>query len=144
MKKIAMIVFFAIMLGLGFAYYQWNKPKKSAASEEVFARRSATDLYVEFTSDPSGAFQIYNQKNVEVRGIMDAFAKDSSGIKLTFKTDSDDGGIVTITLTDDMLDFSPVIGDSVHVRGLCAGYIADDTGLLGGEVQLNQGVLVQH
>jgi len=142
MKKIATIVFFIILLGLGFAYYQWNKPKKSAASEEVFAHRSATDLYLEFTSDPTGAFQIYNQKNVEVRGVMDSFAKDSLGTKLTLRTESNDGGVVTITLVEEMNRILPVIGDSVHIRGLCAGYIADDTGLLGGEVQLNQGIIV--
>lgn len=142
MKKIAPIVFFVIILGLGFAYYQWNKPKKSAASEEVFAHRNATDLYMEFTSDPTGAFQIYNQRNIEVRGVMDAFSKDSLGTKLTLRTESADGGIVTITLVDEMIASFPVIGDSVHIRGLCAGYIPDDTGLLGGEVQLNQGIIV--
>jgi hypothetical protein len=142
MKKIATVIFFAILIALGVAYYMWNKPKKSAASEEVFAHRNATELYLEFTSDPAGAFQIYNQKNIEVRGIMDAFSKDSLGTKITLKTESMDGGIVSITLSALETETLPTIGDSIHVRGLCAGYIADDTGLLGGEVQLNQGIIV--
>jgi hypothetical protein len=142
MKRIATVLFFAVLIGLGAAYYMWNKPKKSAASEEVFAHRNATDLYLEFTSDPAGAFQIYNQKNIEVRGIMDAFSKDSLGTKITLKTEAMDGGIVSITLASAENESLPLIGDSIHVRGLCAGYIADDTGLLGGEVQLNQGFVV--
>jgi phage tail sheath gpL-like len=143
MKKILLLGAVLLALGIGVAYYMWNKPKKSAESENVFAHRDATDLYTEFTTDPTGSFQVYNQKNVEVRGIVDAFAKDSTGTKITLKTMATDGGIVTISLVPNDNLSLPVVGDSVHVRGLCAGYISDDTGLMGGEVQLNQGIIIK-
>jgi tRNA_anti-like len=142
MKKLLLFGALLLALGVGVAYYMWNKPKKSAESESVFAHRDATQLYMEFTSDPTGSFQVYNQKNVEIRGVMDSFSKDSLGTKITLKTMATDGGIVTITLVPDENHSLPVIGDSVHVRGLCAGYLPDETGMLGGEVQLNQGVII--
>jgi hypothetical protein len=142
MKKIVIIGVFLFALVAVIGYFMWNKPKKSAASEDVFAVRNATELYQEFVHDPAGAFQIYNQKNIEVRGVMESFSQDSIGSKLVLKTNTEEAGVVTISFAETPAQF-PIIGDSVYIRGLCAGFI-EGMDLLGGEVQLNQGVIVSH
>lgn len=140
MKKLLVIVAVLLVAALGFGYYMWNKPKKSAASEEVFTQKTATELYLEFSANPSGALQIYLQKNIEVSGVLESFAKDSVGTKIILKSDAPDGGVVSVSILDPNEEL-PVVGDSVRVKGLCAGFIEPE--ILSGEVQLNQGTIVK-
>jgi hypothetical protein len=139
MKKGLIILSIAILGALFYGIYLWNKPAKSAESESVFLIIDAPTLYQTFFNHPEESAKKLLNKNIEVNGEIESFAQDSSGSKCVLVTGAPDLGVVSITFLDTI---SPIeIGQKITIRGLCAGYLADD--LLGGNVQLNQAVLVQ-
>ncbi|MEN9333123.1 MAG: hypothetical protein RLY35_303 [Bacteroidota bacterium] len=139
MKKGLIILSFVLLGAVIYGIYLWNKPAKSAATEEVFASIQAPALYEEFKNNPEESAKKYLNKNLEISGSVESVAQDSSGSKCVLTTGSDDMGVISISFLKATENIQ--IGQSVKIRGLCAGYLADD--LLGGNVQLNQAVLVQ-
>lgn len=124
---------------MAYGLYLWNKPAKSAASEEVFATTDAQSIYQEFKNNPEESAKKYLNKNLEISGAVESFSQDSSGTKCVLVTGSDDMGVVSISFLENTTNIE--VGQNIIIRGLCAGYLADD--LLGGNLQLNQAVLVQ-
>jgi hypothetical protein len=139
MKKGLVLLTLVLLGAVIYGVYLWNKPAKSAATEEVFASIQAPALYEEFKNNPEESAKKYLNKNLEISGSVESVAQDSSGSKCVLTTGSDDMGVVSVSFLNTTESIQ--VGQSVKIRGLCAGYLADD--LLGGNVQLNQAVLVQ-
>lgn len=139
MKKLLLIVFGALFLAAAYGIYLYNKPSKSAASEDVFANVTAPNIYAEFLNSPEESAKKYLNKNLEVSGSVESFSQDSTGSKCVLVTNAPDMGVVSISFLENTPSLQ--IGQSIVIRGLCAGYLADD--LLGGNLQLNQAILVQ-
>jgi hypothetical protein len=139
MKKALVILIILIAGAMVYGLYLWNKPAKSAASEEVFATTDAPTIYQEFKNNPEESAKKYLNKNIEISGAVESFSQDSSGSKCVLATGSDDMGVVSVSFIENTSNIQ--VGQNIIIRGLCAGYLADD--LLGGNLQLNQAVLVQ-
>jgi hypothetical protein len=67
--------------------------------------------------------------------------KDTFTINLS--TNSGDFGLVSFVLAETNEEFFFEVGKEIEIKGFCAGFI-EGMDLLGGEVQLNQGVIVRH
>ena len=139
MKKALVIIIIVLTGAMAYGLYLWNKPAKSAASEEVFATTDAASIYQEFYNNPEESAKKYLNKNLQINGVVESFSQDSTGSKCVMATGSMDMGVVSVTFLENNSTLQ--IGQSIVIRGLCAGYLADD--LMGGNLQLNQAVLVQ-
>lgn len=139
MKKLILIVVSVSLIAAGYGLYLYNKPAKSAESEEVYASVKATDLYAEFLAQPEESTKKYLNKNLEVSGIVDSFSQDSTGSKCVLVTGAPDMGVVSITFLENTPSLK--VGETITIRGLFTGYLTDD--LLGGNLLLNQAILVQ-
>ena len=139
MKKALVIIIIVLTGAMAYGLYLWNKPAKSAASEEVFATTDAASIYQEFYNNPEESAKKYLNKNLQINGVVESFSQDSTGSKCVMATGSMDMGVVSVTFLENNATLE--IGQSIVIRGLCAGYLADD--LMGGNLQLNQAVLVQ-
>jgi hypothetical protein len=139
MKRALVIIIILLAGALTYGLYLWNKPAKSAASEEVFATTDAASIYQEFYNNPEGSAKKYLNKNLQINGMVESFSQDSTGSKCVLATGSMDMGVVSVTFLENNATLQ--VGQSIVIRGLCAGYLSDD--LMGGNLQLNQAVLVQ-
>ena len=139
MKKALVIIIIVLAGVVTYGLYLWNKPAKSAASEEVFATTDAASIYQEFYNNPEGSAKKYLNKNLQINGMVESFSQDSTGLKCVLATGSMDMGVVSVTFLENNATLQ--VGQSIVIRGLCAGYLSDD--LMGGNLQLNQAVLVQ-
>jgi hypothetical protein len=139
MKKILIFLLIVIAIGGAIGLYLYNKPHETAADVEVFQELSAQDLYQKFLMDPD-AVKTYLNKNLKITGKVESFSADST-VKWILSTQAEDMGVITVTFAEKPLQ-NPTVGNQVTVQGLCAGYLAGDE-ILGGEVQLNQAVVVQ-
>jgi hypothetical protein len=139
MKRALVIIIILLAGALTYGLYLWNKPAKSAASEEVFATTDAASIYQEFYNNPEGSAKKYLNKNLQINGMVESFSQDSTGLKCVLATGSMDMGVVSVTFLENNATLQ--VGQSIVIRGLCAGYLSDD--LMGGNLQLNQAVLVQ-
>jgi len=128
-----------MLLAALYGVYLYNKPAKSAASEQVFDSVTAPNIYAEFLNSPEESAKKYLNKNLEVSGAVESFSQDSTGSKCVLVTNAADMGVVSISFLENTPSLQ--VGQSIVIRGLCAGYLADD--LLGGNLQLNQAILVQ-
>jgi hypothetical protein len=139
MKKILIFLLIVIAIGGAIGLYLYNKPHETAADVEVFQELSAQDLYQKFLKDPE-AVKTYLNKNLKITGKVESYSADST-VKWIMSTQAEDMGVITVTFAEKPLQ-NPIIGNQVTVQGLCAGYLAGDE-ILGGEVQLNQAVVVE-
>ena len=139
MKKALVIIIIVLAGAVTYGLYLWNKPAKSAASEEVFATTDAASIYQEFYNNPEESAKKYLNKNLQINGMVESFSQDSTGSKCVLATGSMDMGVVSVTFLENNATLQ--VGQSIVIRGLCAGYLSDD--LMGGNLQLNQAVLVQ-
>jgi cbb3-type cytochrome oxidase subunit 3 len=143
-KKILLIVLALILIGGGVVYYQWNKPKRTAADEKPVASLAADDLYTQFVNDEVGCNAKYNNKVVEVKGRILSFEakepevtegqpKPKSEFIIYLET-SDMIGTVSCTLVPGETA-AVKEGQDVTIKGICNGYLTD--------VVLTQCALVQ-
>jgi hypothetical protein len=132
-KKIFIGLIIAIVAAAGTGYYMWNKPKRTAADEKPFAITTADELMNEFSSDETKAWEKYKgDKIIQVKGKIGDIAQDS--LTTILLETQDIMGVINCTLIKDQ-NFSGKIGDSIEIKGICAGYNMD--------VQLTQCALVQ-
>ncbi len=139
MKKALVIIIILLAGAMTYGIYLWNKPAKSADTEEVFATKDAATIYQEFYNNPEESAKKYLNKNLQISGVVESFSQDSTGSKCMLATGSVDMGVVSVTFLENTSTLQ--VGQNIVIKGLCAGYLADD--LLGGNLQLNQAVLVQ-
>jgi hypothetical protein len=134
MKKKILILLLVLAAGGGiYAYYLWNKQKKTAEDEKPVATLSADSLMSEFTTDETTAWNKYKgDKVIQVSGkITDV--KIDSVTTLLLET-QDIMGVISCTFAIDQ-PITKKIGDNIELKGICAGFNMD--------VELRQCVLVQ-
>ena len=134
MKKNILILLLVLAAGGGiYAYYLWNKPKKTAGDEKPVATLSADSLMSEFTTDETATWNKYKgDKVIQVNGKITDVQIDS--VTTVLLETQDIMGVLSCTLTKDQ-QLTKKIGDNVELKGICAGFNMD--------VQLSQCVLVQ-
>lgn len=134
-SKIILIIILVLgMIGGGTALYLFNKPHRTAEDEKPFATVTANDLFNEFSTNESVAFEKYRDKVIQVNGVVEEIKTDASGNTDIVLTTEDILGKVICTLKTGANADGINAGMTVDLKGICNGYLSD--------VLLNQGVLV--
>jgi UDP-N-acetylmuramyl pentapeptide synthase len=68
MKKLVLFGIVALVIGLGVAYYLWNKPHRDIAAEDAAFALTADELFDAFEADETAANAKYLDKVVAVTG----------------------------------------------------------------------------
>jgi len=140
MKKILLLLLFAAVIAGGIGFYLWNKPHRTAEDEEPFATLSASALLTEFATNETATTEKYRDKVIQISGTLIKAAADSSGNVQVVLEAGDEMNTVSVTLMNGATVPTETPGTMIDVKGICNGFLPDD--LLGSEVLLNQGVVV--
>jgi hypothetical protein len=140
MKKILLLLLFVAAIAAGIGYYLWNKPHRTAADEKPFATLTSSALLTEFATNEAATTEKYRDKVIQISGELIKAAADSSGNVQVVLEAGDEMNTVSVTLMNGATVPTETPGTMIEVKGICNGFLPDD--LLGSEVLLNQGVVV--
>jgi hypothetical protein len=140
MKKILLLLLFVAAIAAGIGYYLWNKPHRTAADEKPFVTLTSSALLTEFATNESATTEKYRDKVIQISGALIKAAADSSGNVQVVLEAGDEMNTVSVTLMNGATVPTETPGTMIEVKGICNGFLPDD--LLGSEVLLNQGVVV--
>ena len=122
-KNIFLAILVLALAGLGYGYFQWNKPHKTAEGEKPAASLGASELLAAFETDEQMANATYLEKVIEVKGTVSEIAEEAGNVVIYLSTDSD-MGYVSCTLIPGKKT-TVAAGENVVVRGICKGYLTD-------------------
>ncbi len=135
MKKIVLILLIGSLIGGSIAYYMWNKPHRTAESEQPVAVLTAEDLFQQFSNHEQQATSDYLDKTIQVTGTINAVTPmDGGEAKITLATSDILAEIACMMKKgEDIYHVKP--GMEIAIKGICIGYDAD--------VHLKQSVIVK-
>ncbi|MEP7230240.1 MAG: hypothetical protein ABI691_08315 [Ginsengibacter sp.] len=131
MKKNILFVIILIILICSIAgYFLWNKPHIDVKSASAIETNANTLLGV-FIDDSVGAKATYLNKVVNVSGTIKKISYNQEHHQIVLLKTSVSDASINCTMETDKEGLN--IGDRVHIKGICAGYIGGDfdMGLLG-------------
>jgi uncharacterized protein YxeA len=140
MKKILLLLLVAVVIAAGIGFYLWNKPHRTAENEKPFATLTASDLLSEFATNEGVTTEKYRDKVIQISGELIKAEADSSGNVQVVMQAGDEMNTVSVTLMNGASIPTSTPGTMIEVKGICNGFLPDE--LLGSEVLLNQGVVV--
>lgn len=140
MKKVLLFLLIAVLIGAGIAAYLWNKPHRTAEDEKPFATLTASALLTEFATNEPATTEKYREKVIQISGeLMKATTDPSGNVQIVLQA-GDEQNTVSVTLMNGASAPNESTGTMIEVKGICNGFLSND--LLGSEVLLNQGVVV--
>ena len=128
MKRLLLYIIPLIVIGVGVAYFVYNKPHKDIAGSKADLTISATELYNAFESDEQAANAKYLDKVVAVKGVVkDVSGGDDDSKQIILDTGNP---LASISCSMDHLSehkgFSAIQnGDQVTLKGICTGMLMD-------------------
>lgn len=125
-KRIILALLALAVLGGGVGLYLYNKPHEDMQSAKAELAVDAAALYSEFAADETAAGAKYFNKPIAVRGTVREATKGEDGaVKVLLET----GGEFVVLCELDPLSKHPrtdfAAGETVTMKGLCAGYSFD-------------------
>lgn len=126
MKRIIFLIIGGlILIAIGIGFYQFNKPKRTAAKEDAQFVLSSGDLVKAFTTDESGSNAKYLNKVIKVSGIVSNISESNTEITVYLK-DPDQSSGVMCSFEKGSFDKSKIKqGSKQFVKGICSGYLMD-------------------
>jgi hypothetical protein len=140
MKKILLLLLFAAVIAASIGFYLWNKPHRTAENEKPFVTLTASALLSEFATNEAATTEKYRDKVIQISGELIKAEADSSGNVQVVMQAGDEMNTVSVTLMNGATIPAETPGTMIEVKGICNGFLPDE--LLGSEVLLNQGVVV--
>lgn len=120
------VLFFAgavlCLLLAGWGYYKYQKPRTDAAALTPAFRLPAEQLYSEYSNNESVASKKYNDKIVEVTGVVKEIQATEHGTNILLAADAMGGVNCSFEKT---LKQRPAAGNRIKVKGRCAGFLMD-------------------
>jgi hypothetical protein len=122
------------VFGGGFAWWVYHKPHRNI-NNEVAVKVSAISLLDAFKQNEKTASALYNDKVLELTGIVKEASKNEAGKwVVNLENDAHTGSItVAFSALQDLLQ--PF--DSIAYKGICAGYFPEDNNIV-----INEAVLL--
>ncbi len=145
MKQILLLFLLIILLAGGFyVYHLYTAKVPSLTKINADISVSATDLVTAFENDSASANEKYPGKILSVNGIIKSIEEQSGTVVL-----GDINQLTSVRCSMDSGFINKLLGlkegEQVKIKGLCTGYIPDDSGLgLGADVVLNRCILEQN
>ena len=127
MKKILILTsVIALITGVAFAYYLFNKPHQSVSNETPAFTLDATALVNEYDSNEKKANSKYLGKIIEVKGIISEKSKNSEGHIYVTLQGPDLAGIGCEFEPKAQAHLSNLKeGQEVRIKGICSGVLMD-------------------
>lgn len=123
MKIFAGVVFcLAIVVAIG--YYQYQKPRQSAAGATAAYTCTATDLYKQFDTNETTANTKYTGKVIAVSGSIQSVDQSGQTVSILLNAASSNGGINCMLAANDKKQVLSQ-GENITIKGRCTGFLAD-------------------
>ena len=125
MKRNILISVLVIAVAGGFFVYRMYNEKTPTASEKTAdVTVDAAALYEAFTKDEMAAGKLYNDKVVQVKGIVQGTEAQPNGpVNVMLETGDALGAVVCEFAADNAPDRQK--GQSITLKGFCAGFNLD-------------------
>ena len=121
LRVIALLVVIMIVIGGTIAYKLYNKPHRSAATENAVAI-AAADLVKEYEKSEANANKKYLDKAIQVTGRVADTASNQQNKRVITLQGSDMSGVQCTLLENNN---TIKAGDTITVTGFCTGYLTD-------------------
>lgn len=125
-NSVLMILTGAALIAAGIGYYYYNKPTASVSDLKTDFVTNAKDFYQEFDENEDQATIKYQNKVVELEGLVDSvFNNDQGGKMIMINTE---GGMSSIIFElDTSLHQASTYskGDKLRLKGICSGKLID-------------------
>ena len=126
MKNIILIILaIGILIGLGYAYYGFNKTHSDMENLKPIATLKASELFDQFSQNESKANKKYVGKIVEVIGTVYSIEDgNQNDLNILLMEDGEMFGVSCNARKTEMnVDLKE--GDSVRIKGECSGFLSD-------------------
>ena len=124
MKSNMKYILLLIVIGIGaFGYYNYTKPLESVDDMATDVSLSSDQLLMAFESNETQANADYLDKVLSVSGNVGK-VENKDGKSTIYLETENDLSYVICQLDDSQTDI-PQVGSSVHVKGICSGYLMD-------------------
>ncbi len=126
-KKITIAVLLAAVAGLGVGLYLYNKPHRTAATEDAAFTMSASDLLKEYKINEIDANAKYLDKIIAVRGTIQTIEPTDSLAVNLYLNANDPMAAISCSFKEEQANSlkTKKVGDSITVKGICTGILTD-------------------
>jgi uncharacterized protein YfaA (DUF2138 family) len=150
MKKIIYLLIIILIAVFGVAYWQWNKPRETAENKKAEVVISIDSLYTSFQSNDSLAFATYQNKVIQISGLLDRVERQGEGTNqsnfavLLSKTDGIEAKFSFPDTSSNGI-LSNLVKKNVVLKGFFAGFNYDAMmPEMGGTFEFNQSAIIQN
>lgn len=126
-KKILFVLAILAILGGSLAYYvyyMYNKPVASLENRKPDVVLTANDLLSAYEADETTASQLYNEKILQVKGVVSEIVTEGSVNKVFIETENPMSGVIC-EMEEGQDVTSLKIGSEVKIKGRCTGFLSD-------------------
>jgi hypothetical protein len=124
MRRIMMFLLLLGMVAAGIGYYIVNKPVASLENKKPDVEVTAHKLITDYEADEKTANDAYLGKVVQVSGKVAAIGVEEGKTKIQLETENPISMIIC-ELENGNEAGSVKVGDEVHIKGMCTGYLSD-------------------
>lgn len=150
MKKVLILLLLIVIGVFGVAYWQWNKPRETASNKKAEVIISIDSLYAAFQANDSLAFSTYQNKVVQISGLLDRVEKQGEGANqsnfavLLSKTNGIEAKFSFPDTASNKL-LTDLVKKQVVLKGFFAGFNYDAMmPEMGGTFEFNQSAIIQN
>jgi hypothetical protein len=123
-RNILIAVLVVAVAGAFIGYRMYNQKTPTASEKAADVMVDATALFAAFTTDEVAAGKLYNDKVLQVKGIVREVASEANGpVNVMLETGDAMGAVVCEFAADQAPAWQK--GQNVVVKGFCAGYNLD-------------------
>ena len=150
MKNIFTILIIIIIGVFGVAYWQWNKPRETASNKKAEVIISIDSLYAAFQANDSLAFSTYQNKVVQISGLLDRVEKqgdDANQSNFAVLLSKTNGIEAKFSFPDTASNkiLTDLVKKQVVLKGFFAGFNYDAMmPEMGGTFEFNQSAIIQN
>ncbi len=122
MKKILYFLLAAGLIGAAIGYSMWNKPHKDMQKAATDITVDATAIFNEYEIDENAANAKYFEKVIAIKGVVkESSTSEDGSVKVSLDTGKDFGVLCVLSETATHARKSFTTGETVTLKGSCAG-----------------------
>lgn len=124
MKKLLYLIGVVVIISIGFGVVMYYEPVKSIKKHKSAYQITSENLVNEYESDEALANEKYQNKIVEVSGIVDNINKVEE--EITIRLNANNIMSSVLCEMEPEYDISSINkGDRIIIKGVCTGYLLD-------------------
>jgi uncharacterized protein YfaA (DUF2138 family) len=150
MKKTLLFLLLILLGVFGVVYWQWNKPRETANDKKADVVISLDSLYSEFQKNDSLAFATYQNKVIQISGLLERVEIQGEGTNrsnFAILKSNVDGIEAKFSFPDTTLNLTLAkeLKKQVVLKGFFAGFNYDAMmPEMGGTFEFNQSAIIQN